>query len=269
MLGIDLWDAGLIPAMFVALLGGLISFVSPCVLPIVPPYLAYMGGVSMDDMSATAQARRRVVLAALFFVLGLSTVFILLGFTASSFGRLFLSNQDWFVSGAGILVMVFGAHFLGVIRIGLLDREARIAGGDRGGSAFGAYILGLAFAFGWTPCLGHFGHNPRARRRYRQSRKRGHLARHICVGPWYSLRVGGGVLSVSYRADGLDEASYDADRTYHGVAALDRWADDGDWAIYPVQLVDFGAISRSVSPWVMNELRPTFPGCDALAVSAV
>ena len=154
MLGIDLWDAGLIPAMFVALLGGLISFVSPCVLPIVPPYLAYMGGVSMDDMSATAQARRRVVLAALFFVLGLSTVFILLGFTASSFGRLFLSNQDWFVSGAGILVMVFGAHFLGVIRIGLLDREARIEGGDRGGSAFGAYILGLAFAFGWTPCLG-------------------------------------------------------------------------------------------------------------------
>jgi cytochrome c-type biogenesis protein len=154
MLGIDLWDAGLMPAMFVALLGGLISFASPCVLPIVPPYLAYMGGVSMDDMSATAQARRRVVLAALFFVLGLSTVFILLGFTASSFGRLFLSNQDWFVSGAGILVMVFGAHFLGVIRIGLLDREARIEGGDRGGSAFGAYILGLAFAFGWTPCLG-------------------------------------------------------------------------------------------------------------------
>ena len=154
MFGIDLWDAGLMPAMFVALLGGLISFASPCVLPIVPPYLAYMGGVSMDDMSATGQARRRVVLAALFFVLGLSTVFILLGFTASSFGRLFLSNQDWFVSGAGVLVMVFGAHFLGVIRIGLLDREARIEGGDHGGSAFGAYILGLAFAFGWTPCLG-------------------------------------------------------------------------------------------------------------------
>ena len=154
MFGIDLWDAGLMPAMFVALLGGLISFASPCVLPIVPPYLAYMGGVSMDDMRATAQARRRVVLAALFFVLGLSTVFILLGFTASSFGRLFLSNQDWFVSGAGVLVMVFGAHFLGVIRIGLLDREARIEGGDHGGSAFGAYILGLAFAFGWTPCLG-------------------------------------------------------------------------------------------------------------------
>jgi cytochrome c-type biogenesis protein len=174
MLGIDLWDAGLIPAMFVALLGGLISFVSPCVLPIVPPYLAYMGGVSMDDMSATAQARRRVVLAALFFVLGLSTVFILLGFTASSFGRLFLSNQDWFVSGAGILVMVFGAHFLGVIRIGLLDREARIAGGDRGGLGLWGLYFGAGLCL-WLDALSgaHFGHNPRACRRYCQSLQKG------------------------------------------------------------------------------------------------
>ena len=154
MLGIDLWDASLLPAMLVAILGGLISFASPCVLPIVPPYLAYMGGVSMDEMDSTAHARRRAVVASLFFVLGLSTVFILLGFTASSLGRLFLSNQDWFVIGAGVMVMIFGAHFLGVIRISILDSEARMDGGDRGGSAFGAYVLGLAFAFGWTPCLG-------------------------------------------------------------------------------------------------------------------
>ena len=154
MFGIDLWDAALLPTMLVALVGGLISFASPCVLPIVPPYLAYMGGVSIDEMNSTAHARKRAVWASLFFVLGLSTVFILLGFTASSLGRLFLSNQDWFVVGAGFIVMIFGAHFLGVIRIGLLDREARIEGGDRGGSTFGAYILGLAFAFGWTPCLG-------------------------------------------------------------------------------------------------------------------
>ena len=154
MFGIDLWDAGLLPTMLVALMGGLISFASPCVLPIVPPYLAYMGGVSMDEMNSTTHARRRAVLASLFFVLGLSTVFILLGFTASTLGRLFLSNQDWFVVGAGLIVMVFGAHFLGVIRIGILDREARMDGGDRGGSTFGAYVLGLAFAFGWTPCLG-------------------------------------------------------------------------------------------------------------------
>ena len=154
MFGIDLWDASLLPAMLVAILGGLISFASPCVLPIVPPYLAYMGGVSMDEMNSTAHARRRAVVASLFFVLGLSTVFILLGFTASSLGRLFLSNQDWFVIGAGVMVMIFGAHFLGVIRISILDSEARMHGGDRGGSAFGAYVLGLAFAFGWTPCLG-------------------------------------------------------------------------------------------------------------------
>lgn len=89
MFGIDLWDASLLPAMLVAILGGLISFASPCVLPIVPPYLAYMGGVSMDEMNSTAHARRRAVVASLFFVLGLSTVFILLGFTASSLGRLF------------------------------------------------------------------------------------------------------------------------------------------------------------------------------------
>ncbi|MEM6308034.1 MAG: cytochrome c biogenesis protein CcdA [Pseudomonadota bacterium] len=154
MFGIDLFDAALFPAMIVALIGGMISFASPCVLPIVPPYLAYMGGVTMDDMSNIRAARRRVVIAALFFVFGLSTVFILLGFTASSIGRLFLANQDWFVIGAGLIVMVFGAHFLNVIRIPLLDREARLNGGDRGGSAFGAYVLGLAFAFGWTPCLG-------------------------------------------------------------------------------------------------------------------
>ena len=267
MLGIDLWDAGLMPAMFVALLGGLISFASPCVLPIVPPYLAYMGGVSMDDMSATAQARRRVVLAALFFVLGLSTVFILLGFTASSFGRLFLSNQDWFVSGAGILVMVFGAHFLGVIRIGILDREARIEGG--GPRWFGLWCLyfgaGLRL---WLDALfgSYSGHNPRACRRYGQSRQRGHPARHLCGGPWDTLCAGGGVLPVSQRSNGLDETPYDADRTDHGFAALDRWIDDGHGAVYPVQLVDFGAISRPFNPGVMHGLGPAAPGCDALTV---
>ncbi len=154
MFGIDLFDASLAPAMVVALLGGLISFASPCVLPIVPPYLAYMGGVSLDEMIEVRTARRRTVRASLFFVLGLSTVFLLLGYTASALGRMFLANQDWFVIGAGIIVMIFGAHFIGVYRIGILDREARLDGGDRGGSSFGAYILGLAFAFGWTPCLG-------------------------------------------------------------------------------------------------------------------
>ncbi|PUB11291.1 cytochrome c biogenesis CcdA family protein [Yoonia sediminilitoris] len=147
-------DATLLPAMFIAMVAGLLSFLSPCVLPIVPPYLAYMGGVSVSDMDETGAARRRVLLAAAFFVLGLSTIFLMLGFAASALGRYFLQAQDWFVTIAGIVVMIFGAHFIGIYRIGFLDREARVDTGDRGGSAFGAYVLGLAFAFGWTPCLG-------------------------------------------------------------------------------------------------------------------
>ncbi len=154
MFGIDIIDASLIPAATVALLAGLLSFLSPCVLPIVPPYLAYMGGISMAEMQGPRAARRRVILSALFFVLGLSTVFLLLGFTASAFGTFFLRNQDWFVFAAGLVVMIFGAHFLGVYRIAAMDREIRVDAGDRGGSAVGAYVLGLAFAFGWTPCIG-------------------------------------------------------------------------------------------------------------------
>ena len=153
MFGIDIFDASLLPALAVALLAGVLSFLSPCVLPIVPPYLAYMGGVTVTDMEESA-ARRRAVGSAMFFVLGLSTVFLFLGFTASAFGKFFLSNQDWFVTAAGLVIMVFGAHFLGVFRIGFMDREMRVDAGDRGGSAFGAYLLGLAFAFGWTPCIG-------------------------------------------------------------------------------------------------------------------
>ncbi|ARE81575.1 putative cytochrome c-type biogenesis protein CcdA [Roseovarius sp. TM1035] len=154
MFGIEIIDAALLPAMFVALAAGIISFLSPCVLPIVPPYLAYMSGVSLNDLSESGQSRARAVVPALFFVLGLSTVFIFLGFTASAIGTVFLQYQSYFNTVAGILVMIFGAHFVGVYRIKFLDREARLDAGDRGGSSFGAYILGLAFAFGWTPCIG-------------------------------------------------------------------------------------------------------------------
>jgi cytochrome c-type biogenesis protein len=154
MFGIEIIDAGLLPAMFVALLAGVISFLSPCVLPIVPPYLAYMSGVSLTELQSGTAARNRALLPALFFVMGLSTVFLFLGFTASAIGAAFLQYQGYFNTIAGLLVMTFGAHFIGVFRIPFLDREARLDVGDRGGSAFGAYILGLAFAFGWTPCIG-------------------------------------------------------------------------------------------------------------------
>lgn len=154
MFGIEIIDAGLAPAMFVALLAGMLSFLSPCVLPIVPPYLAYMSGVSVNDMTEERTARGKALLSASFFVLGLSTVFLFLGFTASAFGAFFLQNQVLFARVAGVIVIVFGLHFLGVFRIPILDQEARLDAGDQGGSAVGAYLLGLAFAFGWTPCIG-------------------------------------------------------------------------------------------------------------------
>jgi len=140
--------------MLVALIGGLISFLSPCVLPIVPPYLAYMSGVSIGEIQGSSAARQKAILAALFFVLGLSTVFLLLGFTASVFGAFVLQNQELFAQVSGVVVIIFGLHFLSIFRIPILDREARVEAGKSGGSALGAYVLGLAFAFGWTPCIG-------------------------------------------------------------------------------------------------------------------
>ena len=154
MFGLDLFDAALLPAMMIALAAGGLSFLSPCVLPIVPPYLAYMGGISMNDLAEQGRASRKAILPALFFVLGLSTVFMMLGFTASTMGNFFLRNDVLFAQIAGVVVIVFGLHFVGVFRIPILDREARLDAGERGGSAVGAYVLGLAFAFGWTPCIG-------------------------------------------------------------------------------------------------------------------
>ena len=152
MFGIDIFDASLLPAVLVSLLAGLISFLSPCVLPIVPPYLAYMSGISLD--SSAEKSNLKVVIVAAFFVMGLSTVFLILGVAASSFGILLLGYKDLLTTIAGLLIMCFGLHFLGIVRIPLLNREVRFDVGDKGGSFFGAYLLGLAFAFGWTPCIG-------------------------------------------------------------------------------------------------------------------
>jgi cytochrome c-type biogenesis protein len=144
---------------FGVFLAGLVSFLSPCVLPLVPPYLAYLGGTTMERMSGggtaalDAAVSRRVVVASLFFVLGFSTVFVALGAGASAFGQLLLGHKDKLAMVAGVVIILFGMHFLGVFRIGLLYREARFAVGRPAGLA-GAYLMGLAFAFGWTPCVG-------------------------------------------------------------------------------------------------------------------
>lgn len=139
---------------------GAISFLSPCVLPLVPPYLCYMAGVSVDDfrgnagVAAKAGARGALIAASIAFVLGFSTVFIALGAGASTIGRLLRVYQEPLAMIAGALIILMGLNFLGILRIPLLSREARFQSQGKPASAIAAYVMGLAFAFGWTPCIG-------------------------------------------------------------------------------------------------------------------
>lgn len=139
-----------------AFFAGLISFLSPCVLPLVPPYLSYMAGVSFEQMQAEQRSRavlQRVMLSAVLFVLGFSTVFVLLGATASLLGQLLRGYLEWMTWLAGAAIIIMGLHFLGVFRFFFLYREWRPQVAKPAGLS-GAYIMGLAFAFGWTPCIG-------------------------------------------------------------------------------------------------------------------
>lgn len=139
---------------------GLLSFVSPCVLPLVPPYLCFLAGISMSELSnAGAISRnhalnRRVFTQAAFFVLGFSSVFVLLGATATLLGQVLNRYFEWLSILAGVLIIGMGLHFLGLLRINLLYREARVSVERRPAGPVGAYLMGLAFAFGWTPCVG-------------------------------------------------------------------------------------------------------------------
>jgi cytochrome c-type biogenesis protein len=142
-----------IAAAFVA---GLLSFLSPCVLPLVPPYLVYLAGASLERISsdeAPPQIRRQTVIAALLFVCGFSTVFIAFGASASAIGRLVLAYSPQLAIVAGVVIIIMGLHFLGLTRIGFLMREKR-AEMQKPVGLWGAYVMGLAFAFGWTPCIG-------------------------------------------------------------------------------------------------------------------
>lgn len=139
-----------------AFLAGLLSFVSPCVLPIVPPYLAYLAGLSLDEAKGDGSGAgvRRLTLSAAGFVLGFSTVFVALGATASILGQLAARYFDMLSIVAGVIIIAMGLHFLGVLRISLLYRDARFQVNRRPAGLVGTYVMGLAFAFGWTPCVG-------------------------------------------------------------------------------------------------------------------
>jgi cytochrome c-type biogenesis protein len=134
---------------------GLLSFLSPCVLPLVPPYLTFLAGTTIEELASGGEtrARRDVLIAAVLFILGFSTVFIALGATASVFGqfvRQYLEVLTWL---AGLAIIVMGLHFLGLFRLTVLYREKR-AQVQKPIGLWGAYVMGLAFAFGWTPCIG-------------------------------------------------------------------------------------------------------------------
>ncbi|MCX7346441.1 MAG: cytochrome c biogenesis protein CcdA [Alphaproteobacteria bacterium] len=141
-----------------ALLAGIISFLSPCVLPLVPPYLCFITGASLEQLSeregSMAVQRRRTLLAALFFVLGFSTVFILMGVSASYVGQLLRAWLPVLAQVAGVFIILMGLNFLGVFKLGFLSREKRYHAETRPAGLIGAYGVGLAFAFGWTPCIG-------------------------------------------------------------------------------------------------------------------
>jgi cytochrome c-type biogenesis protein len=139
-----------------AMIAGLVSFLSPCVLPLVPPYLIYLTGATIEHVAneeTEASSRRAVMISAALFVLGFSTVFVLLGASASLIGTFIRAWSAQLAILAGIVIIVMGLHFLGLTRIGLLMREGRLPIPKPVG-LWGAYVMGLAFAFGWTPCIG-------------------------------------------------------------------------------------------------------------------
>jgi cytochrome c-type biogenesis protein len=143
--------------LIAAFAAGFLSFISPCVLPLIPGYVSFVSGVSLEDMrgeAAAATARRHVLVTSLFFVLGFSLVFVALGATASVVGRFLFEKQPILAKIAGVLLVIFGLHTMGVFRISFLETEKRMQTSGKPAGALGAMLVGIAFAFGWSPCIG-------------------------------------------------------------------------------------------------------------------
>lgn len=141
-----------------AAVAGLLSFLTPCVLPMVPFYLCYMAGISMNELQGDGKiapgAQRRLVVSSVFFALGVTTIFVLLGMGATALGQTFAQWKQPLSYAAAVLLALFGLHFLGVLKIPLLYREAKFESKAEPTTIIGAYLMGLAFGFGWTPCVG-------------------------------------------------------------------------------------------------------------------
>jgi cytochrome c-type biogenesis protein len=147
--------------LLAAFFAGILSFISPCVLPLIPGYLSFVSGVTLDEMRGTgtgaaapASVRRRAVIMSLAFVLGFSLVFISLGASATALGTLLMEHLSLLGKIAGVVIILFGLHMMGVLKIGLLYSEKRMQTSGKPAGFFGAMLVGIAFAFGWTPCIG-------------------------------------------------------------------------------------------------------------------
>ena len=137
--------------VLVAFGAGLLSFLSPCVLPLVPSYITFITGLGLEDIT---RARRTTLVHAVLFVLGFSFIFVSLGAGATAFGQLMLAYRSWIARAGGVLMILMGLWMLGVLRIDALQRERRVHIGDKPIGYLGTIVVGIAFGAGWTPCLG-------------------------------------------------------------------------------------------------------------------
>jgi len=144
-------------SIYYVFIAGLFSFLSPCVLPLVPGYISIVSGFSLDQLKSEDQRKsvmRTVLLNSLMFVIGFSITFIALGAGATALGQILLSKKILFGEIAGVLLIIFGIHLTGLYRINFLYQDKRYHGAAKPRGLFGALVLGLAFAFGWSPCIG-------------------------------------------------------------------------------------------------------------------
>jgi cytochrome c-type biogenesis protein len=137
--------------VLIAFSAGLLSFLSPCVLPLIPSYVTFITGLSLDDVQ---QARRAALIHGFLFVLGFSLIFLAMGAGATLLGQTLLRNRDWISRIGGVIIIIFGLYLLGVLNIGFLSRERRFHVADKPVGYFGTVVVGVAFGAGWTPCLG-------------------------------------------------------------------------------------------------------------------
>lgn len=137
--------------LFVAFSAGLLSFLSPCVLPLVPSYITFITGLSLENVT---QARRTAIVHSLFFVLGFSIIFVALGAAATMLGQMLLAYRDWIARAGGVLIILLGLWMLGALRIDALQRERRFQLSDKPIGYLGTVLVGITFGAGWTPCLG-------------------------------------------------------------------------------------------------------------------